>query len=648
MNTDKLNVKQEFTKLAVGATLCLVIVVGCHLFFPPRISGPEGGGEASFLRHKFTIAYFGAIMGFLGVFIAKRGRLSEIILSHVYADCPRHFERIWKRYKYSLDRASGVVFGLMLAFVSINALLVLGHWHEVLATMAGPLKLGWWVTLLALLGIPIFGKNLFKELYGGRLQLDRELKTGNYSRRPISDLFKNKRQSTSRAVETTKEPSVFLAGGEKWHLSRLNQNCVVFGQSGSGKTICILNTMIEGILAASNEEPKPIAALVLDPKGDFEGKLKRLCEKYKRGGDFLMIDPKRPELSARWNPFDSDDDALELAGRFASVLETIGMKSDKDTFWIDNAKKFIQHAITLIRLTNKASKPPSFEEIYALATSAKTLGDRVDRLDVTIDDHSLDLSLQFFADDWTCMPENTRNTIVSTLTNMINPFLMEPYRTLFAGRSTARLGDLLDAGKILYVNMPVADRPTMAKTIGTLVKLEYFREVLKRIDKPRRSLFMCDEFQVFFTKDDADFLERNRQSNHINLLATQNIPALKKVTDREETVENLLGNCMVKIFLRNTDDKTNRYAANLFGQEYGATLSGDAPGALMTAGDRGGHGGSAADQLVFVVPPEDFVRLTIPSKVENIPYGEAYIHDGSRSNMNARPQKSIWKVHPIK
>ena len=40
-------------------------------------------------------------------------------------------------------------------------------------------------------------------------------------------------------------------------------------------------------------------------------------------------------------------------------------------------------------------------------------------------------------------------------------------------------------------------------------KLEYFREVLRRPDKPRTSFFFCDEFQQFFTtmqgKGDADF-----------------------------------------------------------------------------------------------------------------------------------------------
>ena len=51
--------------------------------------------------------------------------------------------------------------------------------------------------------------------------------------------------------------------------------------------------------------------------------------------------------------------------------------------------------------------------------------------------------------------------------------------------------------------------------------------------------------EVMRTAMDADFFERSRQSNHANIIATQNYPALlKQAADKESTVKNLLGSVM--------------------------------------------------------------------------------------------------------
>jgi hypothetical protein len=101
-----------------------------------------------------------------------------------------------------------------------------------------------------------------------------------------------------------------------------------------------------------------------------------------------------------------------------------------------------------------------------------------------------------------------------------------------AGRSTLSLAECIDQGKVLYVHFPIAKRRMMAQTVGTLLKVEYGRQVLIRRQKPRQSFFFCDEFQVFFTAEketnDSDFFERSRDTNHANVIATQNRPALLK------------------------------------------------------------------------------------------------------------------------
>jgi hypothetical protein len=525
---------------------------------------------------------------------------------------------------------------------------VLAHWFTALTTLHPLYNSVWWISVLGLIATPFFGGFLFHELAQRYRVLNEEISlTGRFKPRSLAELHSAGGERVAEPLALGNDQS-FFAGGIQWHWEDFTKNSIIFGQPGSGKTLCVLNSLLEGVLGSAGKAGLAPGGLILDPKGDFAGKIRALCLRYGRGHDLMVIDPHVPEGSIRWNPLDSDDDELELATRFAAVLETLGMKGGETSFWIDAAKKFFRHALTLVRLTNRLGEPPTFFQIQELAAGFQAIAQRTDRLDIR--DPRCDQCLSFFANEWADLAEETRTSIQAHVTNMLDPFLMEPYASMFAGRSTCRISNIVDAGKILYVHMPIADKEAMARTIGTFVKLEYFREVLKRPDKPRPSFFLCDEFQVFFTtgqgKGDADFFERNRQSNHANIIATQNIPALLRLTPRKEPVTNLLGNCAVKIFLRNSDQETNEYGAALFGQHLVAMVG--AQGAAGSGRFRSlGQSIGATDQYDQVLRPERFAALAVPSRDQTEPYCEAIIYLGARAEAELMPQKLRWRANPI-
>jgi type IV secretory pathway TraG/TraD family ATPase VirD4 len=411
----------------------------------------------------------------------------------------------------------------------------------------------------------------------------------------------------------------------------------------------VLNALVDGLLASTCGLGDKPSALILDPKGDFHSKIRLVCERYGRKDDLVVLDAQQPRQSIRWNPFDSDDDELEVSSRFAAVLESVGVKSSQDTFWVDSAKKFIRHSIALIRATNPQDEPPSFAAIGELAASWTPIDERIQRFP---DDHPSWQSLVYFTTEWAELADQTRSSIQAYITNMVDPFLMDPYVWLFAGASTMRIAEMIDQGKILYVHMPIADKEAMSRVVNTFIKLEFYREVLKRPNKKRASFFLCDEFQAFFTtaqgKGDADFFERSRQSRHANVIATQNLPALmKQLGDNKAPAMNLLGNCAVKVFLRNTDDETNQYASNLFGQSL----------VLMQGSGGGGGGGripgvrsmassqSANMQYDSKVRKEAFTELAVPFAKGGIDYCETIVHLASRGEVTK--EKLRWKVHPL-
>ena len=120
---------------------------------------------------------------------------------------------------------------------------------------------------------------------------------------------------------------------------------------------------------------------------------------------------------------------------------------------------------------------------------------------------------------------------------------------------------------------------------------------------------------------------------------------LKQVVD-EKPVLNLLGNCGIKIFLRNTERLTNEYGSKLFGQALETVLdtyrSGGGIGvrsALETA-----RGESTSTQYRPVVREEDFVQLAQPSE-DGADYAESIVQVATREAVSRERLK--WTVNPI-
>ena len=630
-------VRNKFLQVPVvcGATIGLI-----HLM-------PKDPADKE-MRLVMTVAYFAAAL--LGLYYCTKPR--EEYLTRWYAwrfeDAGPTIDQIWRLYLSSLARVVRVLCCVAMVWVGCTAFRVLMLWPEFsgLREMDGAVTIGWWLSLIGLGLLPIFGGNLFSEVMQRHRVLQETLDISAFKPKQAADLKVDSAATAGPPVEAIADYR-FRAGGFDWEWEDYYKNSIIFGQSGTGKTVCVLNALLEGLLGSTAHVAAPPSGLILDPKGDFLRKIGLACGKHNRKRDLVVLDPYDLGRSIRWNPFDSDDDELELASRFAAVLESTGMEKGGDSFWIDSSRKFIRHAVNLLRLTNPPDDPPNFAQINRLAVDMRAVSEQFDLL--SDDDSRGDSALSYFCREWFQLPPETRSSIMANLTNMLDPFLMEPYITLFSGRSTVRIADMIDSGKILYVHMPIADREHMSRVICTFLKLEFYREVLKRPNKTRSSFFLCDEFQAFFTmapgKGDADFFERSRQSNHANIIATQNYPALlRQANDRESIVKNLVGNCAVKLFLRNTDHSTNEFASELFGQAL-VTMIGSSIGPTSGRGFGGSSSQSTSRQFENKVRPEEFVELAVPSRADGIDFCETIVHLASRGFVTK--EKLKWKVNPL-
>jgi len=170
-----------------------------------------------------------------------------------------------------------------------------------------------------------------------------------------------------------------------------------------------------------------------------------------------------------------------------------------------------------------------------------------------------------------------------------------PLKELYEGKPCAAdprgkvlppFDDMIESGKVVGLNFPVALNPALAKTIGTMMKIDYQRAVQLRIPRmdahPERhfrpTVFLCDEYQNFATvggdnpTGDERFLSLSRQPKCIPIVASQSISSLVEALSNEG-VKTLLQAFRTKVFLTTSDPETARYASELCGKSYRTRIS---------------------------------------------------------------------------
>ena len=147
------------------------------------------------------------------------------------------------------------------------------------------------------------------------------------------------------------------------------------------------------------------------------------------------------------------------------------------------------------------------------------------------------------------------------------------------GRILPPFDALIESGKVVGLKFPVALNPALAKTIGTMMKVDYQRAVMLRIPRMaaepdryfRPTVFIYDEYQNFATvggdnpTGDERFLSISRQPKCIPIVATQSISSLTEALPNEG-VKTLLQAFRTKVFLATADPDTARFASELCGK----------------------------------------------------------------------------------
>ena len=365
----------------------------------------------------------------------------------------------------------------------------------------------------------------------------------------------------------------------------LYQNILITGTIGTGKTSSAMypftSQLIEYKCFNHNEK---IAMLILDVKGNYFNKVIEYADKFNRLGDIIVID-----LSGKfkYNPLDKPNlTPIVLANRLKTIL-TLFSPNNSESYWLDKVEQILAECIKFCRLYNNGYV--SFSELHKLVMFPDYYSEKLailknrfkqGKLSDT-DIYNLLTCIDFFEKEFFSLDNRTISILKSEISRITNIFISDynVSKTFCPCKEDINFHgfkDILDKGKIVVLNMNIAEYRNLSKIIASYLKLDFQTEVMSRLgnhSKIRKSAFISDEFHEYVTSTDSDFFAQCREAKCINIVATQSYSSIKNALKDDSSTKVILQNLINKLWFRTDDIFTIEEAQKLIGKEEKTKIS---------------------------------------------------------------------------
>jgi len=358
----------------------------------------------------------------------------------------------------------------------------------------------------------------------------------------------------------------------------LYQNFLITGTIGSGKTSSAMYPFTEQLIKYNFLHPNnKLGILILDVKGNYFKQVKHFASNYNLEQDILEISLNS---KIRYNPLHKPNlNPLILANRLKTIL-LLFSENNTESFWLDKAETVLAECIKLCRLYNNGYV--TFLELHKLITDPNYYKSKIEVIKKLFYEsklthkqiYELNAALEFFEKEFNSLDSRTLAILKSEISRITNVFTSdyniskifcpEKKDLNFRGFSS-----MLQKGKIVVLNMNIAEYKNLSKIIAAYLKLDFQSEVMYNLShsKVRPSAFICDEYAEYATKTDSDFFSISREAKCINIVSTQSYSSLKNVIKDENSVRVITQNLINKIWFRTDDIFTIEEAQKQLGKE---------------------------------------------------------------------------------
>ena len=360
--------------------------------------------------------------------------------------------------------------------------------------------------------------------------------------------------------------------------SGLYQNFLITGTIGSGKTSSAMYPFTKQLIEYNFKNSRDkIGMLILDVKGNYYKQVSKYTKKFNQDEDLITI-----ELNGKYkyNPLHKPNlKASVLANRLKTILNLFS-ENHSESYWIDKAEQVLTEAIKLCRLYN--NNYVTFVEIHKLVTDIEYYKTQIEKLRNKFMDHKfnknqvyeLSTALDFFQNEYERLDERTKAILKSEITRITNTFISD-YDVMQTFCSTKEklnfngFSDAINNGKIVVLNMNIADYKNLSKIIAAYLKLDFQSEIMSNLSKNKikKTAFICDEYAEYVTKTDSEFFSLSREAKCINIISTQSYSSIKNTLKDDTSTKVICQNLINKIWYRTDDVFTIEEAQKQLGKE---------------------------------------------------------------------------------
>ena len=366
--------------------------------------------------------------------------------------------------------------------------------------------------------------------------------------------------------------------------SGLYQNFLITGTIGTGKTSSAMYPFTKQLIQynSKNLEDK-IGMLILDVKGNYYKQVKEFVREFNLQKDLIVIEIKG---KIKYNPLHKPYlKASLLANRLKTILNLFSDNAN-ESYWIDKAEQILTESIKLCRLYN--DNYVTFKEIHKVITNSEYYTEKIEGLkerfikgELTRKQiYEFNTVLDFFQKEFNKLDARTLAILKSEITRITNIFvsdydIMNTFCPSKEDLNFKGFSDVINKGKILVLNMNIAEYRNLSKIMAAYLKLDFQTEIMSNLskEKMKKTAFICDEYAEYVTKTDSEFFSLSREAKCINIISTQSYSSIKNTLKDDTTTKVICQNLINKIWFRTDDIFTIEEAQKQLGKEEKTRIS---------------------------------------------------------------------------
>jgi hypothetical protein len=315
---------------------------------------------------------------------------------------------------------------------------------------------------------------------------------------------------------------------------------VVFGATGSGKTTLLKNIITQDLfrVVGPPDDPHRIPMLIFDGKGDkeFLHDLLPAIETAGRMHQLRVLDPSRPDISVRYNPFFSEHGLHQEHANF--VFESFDLRED---FFHGHQATYLSD---LSRVLAQTGKRFNIYDVLVLALDPQVMKEQIAAARACLEaevgaDHQRRLNFEMSVRNLQqSFEDRERVPKIQGLLNELMTFLADDLSVITgAYDELLSLDEVIDKELILFVSLNTNKNSKAVTALGRML-LQNMQLIIgkryenapqrRRENRPMVSVIL-DEFAPFAYSNFAQILQTARGTNTAFLFALQSLPQLLTV-----------------------------------------------------------------------------------------------------------------------